>query len=325
MENKLEMTLIDRYLRYQEATEKSKATIATARNSLRQTLTALQNDHGVVVGKDSVSGIDGGILYDWYAAISNRGCSMATKNLHVIMLNQFLRWLYTLNSPSTGKTVIDQDWSGILKCGKVKKEKDLPPEMQVKRTYEKEEIVNIINSQAGYNRKRDQAIVSLASGTGMRCSELCSLNMDQWERIQTEKSVLVKRKGGNWAVIEVPDYVLPYLKSYVEQRKMKEGYAGMDESGKIAFDSSPLFVSTHGNRMNQNSMYKAIRHKQENLGMKTGLHNFRHTVLSNMPSASLARDVAGHSSFAVTTIYTHTDRQQRSEAVNNLPWADGLK
>lgn len=308
------MVLVERYLSYRSATGKSLSTITTSRRVLKGVLSTLQDEYGVRIEDSVVSGLDGGVLYDWYASLDARGCSMSTKNLYVIILNQFLHWLYTLNSPSNGKIVITDDLSGLLKCGKIMKQSDLPPEMQKKRDYSSEQITSLLTDCTGTNKDRDRAIIALMSGTGMRCIEVCSLNLGQWERMESDKSVLVKRKGGKWSVIEVPEFVLPYMRTYIRKRM---------EMNELSPDS-PLFLSTHGCRMTQSVLYRSIGRKQKQVGMDAGLHNFRHTVLSNMPTASVARDVAGHTSFAVTTAYSHTSRQQRAQAVNNLPWAKAL-
>ena len=65
----------------------------------------------------------------------------------------------------------------------------------------------------------------------------------------------------------------------------------------------------------------ATRQKQAQLA--TGLHIFRHTVLSAVDhggGSALARDVGGHKSVATTNRYVHTSKADRHNAVNSTPF-----
>lgn len=319
--------LVDSYLTYLHAIEKSDMTVATNRRTLCRILEQLEDSFGVRIDDAHVEGLDASVLYAWYAALNNSGCKMTTKNLYVILLNGFLRWIYTLNHPSAGKIVISDDWSNILKCGKVKKESDLPPEMQKVRTLTTQQVVQLIQDCSGANAVRDRAFLALMSGTGMRASEVCSLNLSSYVRIREQQSVLVCRKGGNWAVVEVPNFVLPFLDEYVGPRLLGVSLDDMPAQEKSQLLDEPLFLTTHGNRVSQNNMYKSIRRRQEMIGAPVGLHNFRHTVVSaadRVGGSGVARDIAGHKSLVVTNRYNHTTREDRADTVNALPWAQIL-
>ena len=162
------------------------------------------------------------------------------------------------------------------------------------------------------NALRDTAMVALALGSGLRAFELCSLNVSHLSGIQSG-AVAVERKGGGWSEVSVADFVYPHVARYLLTRRGAQ-------------PNEPLFLSQKGNRMTPNSLWKTLAYKEKQLGLKTGVHIFRHTFLSDIEhdpkgGAAMARDLAGHKSIQITNTYLHTTPQERQEAVNHMGYA----
>ena len=159
-------------------------------------------------------------------------------------------------------------------------------------------------------------MVALALGSGLRAFELCSLNVSHLSDIQNG-TVAVERKGGGWSEVSVADFVYPHVARYLLTRRG-------------ALPNEPLFLSQKGNRMTPNSLWKTLAYKEKQLGLKTGVHIFRHTFLSDIEhdskgGAAMARDLAGHKSIQITNTYLHTTPQERKEAVNHMGYAHLLR
>lgn len=170
------------------------------------------------------------------------------------------------------------------------KEKKKPEDGESKQ-YTQAEIAALLSAmETGAltrNALRDTAMVALALGSGLRAFELCSLNVSHLSDIQ-KGTIDVERKGGGWSEVSVSDFVYPHIARYLLTRRG----AQPDE---------PLFLSQKGNRMTPNTLWKTLAYKEKQLGMKTGVHIFRHTFLSDVErdqkgGAALARDLAGHKS-----------------------------
>ncbi|MBQ3669820.1 MAG: tyrosine-type recombinase/integrase, partial [Clostridia bacterium] len=96
--------------------------------------------------------------------------------------------------------------------------------------------------------KRDLAIVSLFLGTGIRVSELVGIDIDD---INLEhKSFVVTRKGGNQAILYLPDEIIPALSDYIEERKLIEAAEGNENA---------LFLSLQKRRMNVRSVENMVK------------------------------------------------------------------
>ena len=214
---------------------------------------------------------------------------------------------------------MNEDASKVLRCVKDKKQRQKLANAQEK-VYTSEQIAALLERmENGSDRLtdiRDLAIVALILGSGMRASEVCSLNICQMRDIQ-DGVVWCKRKGGETSEVNVASFVFPHIQRYLILR------------GRCAPDA-PLFISQKGNRMTRNAMWKSFAAKQRELGLDTGIHRFRHTFLSDVDhhsngSAALARDLGGHTSVAITNNYLHTTKEERQAAVNSMSYAGLLE
>lgn len=249
-----------------------------------------------------ISGLDPEILQDWYnnhAAVRK----VSTMNNYVCMLNPFLRWAWKLKR-------VDDDFSSVLSTKRLPSLESLPLSERPKDKYlTHEEAYALVNCN-GRNAIRDRAIISLFLSSGLRVSELCSLNLsDVLDRPQG--TMEVKRKGGEYKIVEVAPEFYAALAPYLATR------------ADIADHSRPLFLTTHGERINRKQVHKFLSNKQKKLGVATGPHALRHTFLSEtekIGGAAVARDLANQRSLAVTNRYVHTTPEQRQATVRQLKW-----
>lgn len=155
-------------------------------------------------------------------------------------------------------------------------------------------------------------MVALMLGSGLRASELCNLNVSDAVHIR-HGQVSCKRKGKGWSNVEIAGFVWPYIDRYLWKR------------GKCEPDE-PLFVSQKGKRMNRISLWKSLHTKQCSVGIPSGVHKFRHTFTSDVDrnpigGAAVSRDLAGHTSVAITNVYLHSNHEERQQVVNSMGYA----
>jgi len=102
-----------------------------------------------------------------------------------------------------------------------------------------------------YNEKtrvRDTAILTLFLGTGIRISELIGLNDDSINF--SDNSFVVRRKGGNYAILYFSDEVASALKEYIEQKK---------EDKKIPQGEKALFLSLQYKRISVRAVENLVQ------------------------------------------------------------------
>lgn len=286
---------------------KSEVTNDHAAEVLQRFLETLISDYGVrmegsLAEKNlRIIGIVPMDLQQWYnRQIANR--KVSTMNNYVCMINPFFRWAHDMK-------IISENFGGILKTKKLPSPESVPLAERPKDKYlTHEEAATLLNC-GGSNAIRDRAIISLFLYSGLRVSELCSLNLS--DVIGKPKGLMeVKRKGGEYKMVDVAPEFYDALEPYLATRDLSDL-------------SQPLFLTTHGQRINRKQVHKFLSHKQKRLGLATGPHALRHTFLSEtekIGGAAVARDLANQRSLVVTNRYVHTTPEQRQQAVRQLKW-----
>ena len=285
------------------------STVAHHREVLERSFKQLKG-FGVDLQEESIPGLSGAALQRWMNQLK-QDRKPNSVNGYVVTINPFLRWAHTIYPDTI------PDFSGVLHCMKLPDPDKLPIEERPKdKYYTHDEIARLLEipKRDSDQKKRDRAIIALFVSSGLRVSELCSLNIgdiDDRER----GSVYVRRKGGAWKNVDVSEFAYEYIETYLRTRQ--------DRSDK----SAPLFLTSHGQRCSGSQLYKAMRTKQNKAGVgedkARGNHTFRHSFISEVEKiggGAVARDLANHKSLVITNRYDHSTAQQRRDAVNALHW-----
>lgn len=149
---------------------------------------------------------------------------------------------------------------------------------------------------------RDKALLELFFSTGLRLSELCSLNRDL-DLSKDEFSI--RGKGEKVRVVFLSDEAKDAIRAYLKVRKDM---------------AEPLFVnSAKGNgRLTPRSIERAVRHYAIKAGISKKVtphvlrHSFATDLLSNGADIRSVQMMLGHANIATTQVYTHiTDKQLR--------------
>lgn len=157
---------------------------------------------------------------------------------------------------------------------------------------------------------RDKAILELLFSTGLRVSELCSLNSDL-DLDRDEFSV--RGKGDKVRVVFLSSEAKGALKAYLKKRGdfsdalfVSYGRAGKGGKGKDA------------PRMTPRSVERMVKHYAIKAGItrKVTPHVIRHSfatdLLSNGADLRSVQAMLGHANIATTQVYTHvTDKHLR--------------
>ena len=132
--------------------------------------------------------------------------------------------------------------------------------------------------------------------TGLRVSELCTLNMDDVD--MHERVVSVKSgKGDKDRIAILDDSTVAALRGYLASRAKLNG---------------PLFVTKRG-RISPISVQRIVKKHAKSAGIqkKVTPHVLRHTFATSLlrrgADIRIIQKLLGHSSIATTQIYTHVD------------------
>ena len=151
--------------------------------------------------------------------------------------------------------------------------------------------------QPDWKIARDTAVIELLYGSGLRVSELCSLDVDSINVKQLAVSVM--GKGGKERRVPVGEPSLVALKQWVALRT------------EVVANSSTvaLFVNSRGTRLGTRDVRRIIDARSL---APTHPHALRHTyathLLDNGADLRAVQELLGHADVATTQRYTHVSK-----------------
>lgn len=156
---------------------------------------------------------------------------------------------------------------------------------------------------------RDQAMLELLYASGMRVSELLSLDL---EDVSLETgSVRCFGKGGKERVVPVHNQAIESVRFYIEE--VRPGLLG-SKSG------SALFLNRRGNRLTRQGFWLILKGYCRKVGLddKITPHTLRHSFATHLLHGGAplrhVQELLGHASINTTQVYTHlTSEHVRSE------------
>ena len=168
--------------------------------------------------------------------------------------------------------------------------------------------------QLGYHKNtriRDLALFTLLLTTGIRISELCALDVSDFDFRQRAFKVL--RKGGNETMLYFGDDADAALNLYLDERRDRGTY----------LDDSPMFLSIQKKRMSvravQNlvSKYASIAVPLKNISPHKLRSTFGTMLYQNTGDIYLVADVLGHKDVGTTRKhYAAIDEDRRKMAAS---------
>jgi integrase/recombinase XerC len=179
-----------------------------------------------------------------------------------------------------------------------KSPKNLPRHL---RPGEVEDLLAAPASAAGPLALRDRAILELLYATGLRVSELVSLD---WSDLDLGGRVLrVVGKGSK-------ERMVPFGKPAAATL---ENWRQTDRPPTTDLDADPVFTNHRGGRLTDRSVRRILDRWVEHTALARGVHphTLRHTfathLLENGADLRTIQELLGHSSLSTTQKYTHLE------------------
>ena len=156
---------------------------------------------------------------------------------------------------------------------------------------------------------RDQAMLELLYASGMRVSELLSIDLDD---ISVETgAVRCFGKGGKERIVPIHSHAVEAVRFYVEEARPE----------LLGSKSTPaLFLNRRGNRLTRQGFWLILKGycKKAGLDGKITPHTLRHSFATHLLHGGAplrhVQELLGHASINTTQVYTHlTSEHVRSE------------
>ncbi len=157
---------------------------------------------------------------------------------------------------------------------------------------------------------RDHAMLELLYATGVRVSELISLNL---EDVYLNSGMIRCASNGKERLIPMYPVAVKALSDYVRFARCQFGGATSEKA---------LFLNRSGERISRQGFWKVVKHYQEMAGIAKDItpHTLRHSfaahLLENGADIHAIQEMMGHANLASTQIYTMVVQSQLKEVYN---------
>ncbi|WP_276877473.1 tyrosine recombinase XerC [Anaerococcus hydrogenalis] len=257
-----------------------------------------------IFNKSFISDINIQDMYSYISYLDNElNDNASTRSRKISALRSFYKYLHQEIE------IIDNNITEKLRNPKIQKRQ--PVYLTLSET---EHLLDTINEEKNeFLRNRDMAIVFTFLTTGMRLSELVSVNLKD---IKDDHFTIIG-KGNKERTIYLTKNCIDLIDNYIMIRKnyLKD----------IKIDA--LFISTRKKRISNRAVQSTVDKYLKKAGFDTRVystHKLRHTAATLMykygnVDIRALKDVLGHESVSTTQIYTHLDNEDLKRAVNKNP------
>lgn len=223
----------------------------------------------------------------WLISLSDDSIQNRSINRKLATLRTFYKYLLR-----TGK--IEENPMSSIRM--VKTTKKIP---QFVRESEMENLVDNRKIATNFSEARDELILFLLYGTGIRLAELISLQNNQVNL--AAKTIRVIGKRNKERVIPVPQLLIELIQAY---------------RGFCSFENSHLLLTDKGEPLYPMFVQRLVK---KNLGEYSQLeklspHVLRHTyathLLNKGADLNAIKELLGHANLAATQVYTHNSMEK---------------
>ncbi len=155
---------------------------------------------------------------------------------------------------------------------------------------------------------RDRAVLELIYSSGLRVSEVVSLNVGDID--ESIHLVRVLGKGGKERIVPVGEKALVAIRAYKEKR------GELVRKRKDGISTQALFLNRFGTRLTARSVERMIKiyAQKRGLARKINPHALRHSFATHLLGAGAdlrsIQEMLGHANLSTTQKYTHISLEQ---------------
>ena len=291
---------IEQFLKFLEEEKKyADNTIAAYQNDLNQFMQFvtvqnedIQAENWTEVGKSAIAA--------YIAHLKNSGYSSSTVARKVAAIKSFFHFL-------VAEHIISEDPTFTLDSPKVKKR--LPKAIS---PGEIEKILKAPIQENGPKAQRDLALLEMLYASGMRVTELVSLDTTDLD-FSTDSTGKVRVRGkraNKEREIPLTGHTITVLNNYI--------HGGREQ---LAHDpnENALFLNNRGQRLTRQGLWLIIKHYVEAVGISSEVtpHTLRHSFaahkLSQGKSLQDIQKLLGHANISTTQVYAHITQENEKK------------
>lgn len=152
-------------------------------------------------------------------------------------------------------------------------------------------------------RLRDDAVLELLYGSGLRVAEVCGLGQEGFDL--SRGLVTVLGKGSKQRQVPMSRPAIEAVQAW-----LRSGRRQMEQSGSPSAKEA-VFLNRRGNRLGPRDVRRILDHRS---GTPTHPHALRHTFATHLLDGGadlrVVQELLGHASLQTTQVYTHVSKER---------------
>jgi site-specific recombinase XerD len=243
-------------------------------------------------GVDAPDGIDRTRVRTYLAALAEDGLARASMARKASSLRRYFDWAVRTGRLEADPTAGVSVPAGSSRLPRVLRQDELNTLL--------EEPPAAVADDPPAVRARDDAVLEVLYGSGLRVSELCGLGLPDLDLDRTRATVW--GKGGKQRVVPLSEPAVAALRAWIDLR------SDLDTG---AAPEGALFLNRKGKRLSPRDVRRVLDRRAAS---PTHPHALRHTFATHLLDGGAdlraVQELLGHADLATTQRYTHVSRER---------------
>ncbi len=281
--------MVDSFLKYISFEKRySKHTVSSYQNDLGQFHSFIQDKFHT----DQLSEATQLMIRSWVLSLMDANISARSVNRKIASLRSYFKFLLK-------REVIKKDPTSKIRSLKI--DKELP---SFADEAEFSIFLDSVIFPDSFEGRRDQVVLEMLYGTGIRLAELLGLKVLDINQSQSTIKVLGKRNKER--VIPISNTLAELVRIYIDEKNHMFSHD----------QNSYLIVNKDGGQAYSMLIYRTVKKYLSQVSSidKKSPHTLRHTfathLLNKGADLNAVKDLLGHSSLAATQVYTHNSLEK---------------
>ena len=244
--------------------------------------------------------VDLRLVRRYLAHLSTEGYARKTVARKASSLRRYFRW-----AERTGRVAADPTVGAVTPV----RGRRLP---RVLRAEELETLLDtprpVVADDSRARRQRDDAVLELLYGSGLRVSEVCAIRLGDVDL--GRRRLTVSGKGAKQRLVPLSEPAADALAGWLAH--------GRGEMADPSCAGDAVFVNLRGRPLNTQAVRRLVDRRA---ATKTNPHALRHTFATHLLDGGAdlrhVQDVLGHADLASTQIYTHVSRDRLRRVIQD--------
>ncbi len=247
----------------------------------------------------SPAGVDRRFLRSYLGHLDSTGLARRTVARKISVLRRYFKWCRRTGLVDADPTTGMSSPRGAARLPRVLSDRELVAML--------DNVAARALSDRPERRRRDDAVLEVLYGSGLRVSELCALGLDDVDLARARATVW--GKGSKQRTVPLSESAVAALGGWITSGR--RAFVTDDPGAPDSDVGSAVFVNLRGRRLTPRDVRRIVDRRSVS---PTNPHALRHTFATHLLDGGAdlraVQELLGHSDLATTQIYTHVSKER---------------